>query len=523
MIQLFSPEEINKRGIGTMRKNRIKILAVSLALILLFFSGCTRKKTVIDNLDIPKLEHAGITVCFQGSEPEGMKEVLEEAEKRSMADLNVKLDFQFFYMFTEQYYNQIRSLISSGGSCDAFMVTDDSKATLQAFVEEGIAADITDLFAKYAPQIYSQLDDRAKNFARVENRLYAIPRLLPMPERLGVAVRDDLLKKYEISEISNYDELEAFLEKVKKGDPDLYPLTSSNTSIGVFAPLYGYVILDYESGLVYKWDDKNMVLSAWEQTPEYLDAEARLASWYKKGYILPNYTAQVDASMFKTGKWAAILMNTGNSLYFNLRNMVDEDTANYSYTEFPLYPETKASRTSPLYLSFVISHQSDHKERVLMFLDWIQAGIENYRLLRYGLEGRDYALVNESLTFPAATSSLDDLFVNWYGGSAIINQKLEGPYWMGNSSFNFTSYWDDMCRNTEYAPHSGFIPDYNAVYGCYVTRRSTYNSTLSKMNIGQYRSQDSEDYIQQMKRAGTDELVQAIQQQLNQWREDNAQ
>lgn len=504
-----------------MKNYRKIILAILLSVLLLFPAGCGSKKTVIDNLDVPKLEHADLTICFQGNEPKGMKEVLEEAEKRSAAELNVKLNFQFFFMVTDQYFNQVESLISSGQSCDAFMVPDDRKSTLEAFVENGTAADITDLFSKYAPQIFSQLDDRAKKFARINNRLYAIPRLFPMPQRLGVTIRDDLMKKYEISAITNYDELETYLEKVRQGEPDLYPLTTYNTSIGVFAQSYGYVILDYEVGLVYKWDDKDMVLSAWEQTPEYLEAEARLSSWYKNKYILPGHSVQSDAIMYKTGKWAAILTDMGDSVYYNMRNMADDETTNYSYTEFPLFPETKASRVSPLYLSFVISRQSDNKERVLMFLDWIQAGPENYRLFRYGLEGRDYTLVNESVTFPSSTKSLDDLFVNWYGGSAIMNQNLEGPYWMGNSSFSFTQYWDEACENTEYVPHSGFLPDYNAVYSCFITRRSTFSDTVTKMNLGKYQQKDSEDHIQKMKKAGTDELVKAVQQQLDQWRKDN--
>ncbi len=501
--------------------NRKTLIPLMIAVLLLFGAGCKPKKTVIDNLDIPQLEHVSIFICFQGNKPKGIEEVIAEAEKRAASELNVGLDFQFFYMVTEQYFNEMEKLISSGQKCDAFMVTDDSKATLEAFVANDIAADITDLFSKYAPTIFSRLDDRAKNFARVNNRLYAVPRLFTMPQRLGVTIRDDLLKKYNTASISNYDELEAFLAKIKQGEPDLYPLTTYNTSIGVFSLAYGYVILDYQAGLVYKWDDKNMVLSAWEQTPEYLEAEARLASWYKSGYILPGHTVQSDAIMYKTGKWAAILTDVGNSTYYNLRNMADEETTNYSYTEFPLFPENTASKVSPLYLSFVISQQSANKERVLMFLDWIQSSQDNYRLFRYGLEGRDYSVVNDSLSFPPTARSLDDLFVNWYGGSAIMNSNLEGPYWMGDRSFSFTQYWEETCKNTEYVPHSGFIPDYNAVYSCFITRRSTFDDTVSKMNLGQYRLEISQDYIEKMKKAGTDELVKNIQQQLDQWRKDN--
>lgn len=158
-----------------------------------------------------------------------------------------------------------------------------------------------------------------------------------------------------------------------------------------------------------------------------------------------------------------------------------------------------------------------------MLLDWIQSSRENYRLFRYGLEGRDYALVNENLSFPPAAQSLDDLFVNWYGGSAIMNSNLEGPYWMGDRSFSFTQYWEETCKNTEYVPHSGFLPDYNAVYSCFITRRSTFDDTVTKMNLGQYQPASSEDYIEKMKKAGTNEFVKAVQQQLDQWRKDNLQ
>ena len=158
-----------------------------------------------------------------------------------------------------------------------------------------------------------------------------------------------------------------------------------------------------------------------------------------------------------------------------------------------------------------------------MFLDWVQSSAQNYRLFRYGLEGRDYVVTNESISFPSTTKSLDDLFVNWYGGAAIMNMNLEGPFWMGDSAFNFTNYWKETCRNTEYAPHSGFLPDYTSVNSCLFTRRSTYNETVVKMNMGQYQVKNSEEHIENMKKAGTDELVRTIQQQLDQWRTENMQ
>ncbi|NLO37952.1 MAG: hypothetical protein GX115_00475 [Ruminiclostridium sp.] len=227
--------------------------------------------------------------------------------------------------------------------------------------------------------------------------------------------------------------------------------------------------------------------------------------------------------MYKSGQCAAILTEMGDSTYYNILNLSDEDSNNHTYTEFPLFQENKASRLSPLFLSFVISGQSRNKERVLMFLDWIQSSQENYRLFRYGLEGRDYNLVNQSVSMLQTSESLDDMFVNWYGGKAIMNMELEDPYWMGDRSQDSTQQWEEVCKNTEYPPHSGFLPDYNAAYNCFNTRRSTYNETLMRMKSRQYQQEDSEKYIEKMKKAGTDAFVQGIQQQLDQWRKENMQ
>lgn len=502
-----------------MRFIRFRLMPLVIVFILLCLAACSSKKVDIDDLNVTKLDHTTLSICFQGVKPQGLEEVIAEAEKRSGLELNVKLDFQFFYMVTDQYFNQVQSLISSGQPCDAFVFTDDNKSILESFVESGVAADITDIFSQYAPGIYSMTEDKAKEYIKVKDRLYAVPRVYSMPERLGVAVREDLLKKYKTTSINNYDEMEAFLEHIKQGEPDIFPLTTYNTSIGLFAQAYGYVIMDYEAGLVYKWDDKEMKLSAWEQTPEYLEAENRLAYWYRKGYISRGHNVSADETVYKTGKWAVMVKNMGDSVYYNMGNQLNDAGKNFIYTEFPLYPEYTASRVSPLYLSFIISHESNDKERVLMFLDWIQASRENYRLFRYGLEGRDYTLYNESISMPEATKSLDDLFVGWYGGSAIMNMNHEGPYWMGDRSFDIKENMKEINSNTEYVPHSGFIPDYTAVNSTYMTRRLTFSEMTSKMEMGTYQEKNGEEYREKMKKNGTDELLRVIQQQLDEWRE----
>lgn len=498
---------------------KYKLSWIILLVFFLCIASCSPREKKIDNTYIRQLDQTTLTIWFPGSEPKGMREVLDKAEKMCAAELNVMLDFQFFPEW-ENYYQQIKGVISSGHPCDAFLYLDDTKNTLEEFVRDEIAADITDIFPKYASEIYLQSKEEIIKYLMVNNRLYGIPRIFTFPQRLGAIVRDDLLKKYGFTSINDYDQLEAFLKEVKQGEPDIFPMTTYNTSIGLFANTYGYVILDYEVGLVYRWDDQDMILYAWEQTPEFKEAEKRLAYWYREGYIKPGHNANNGDLISKTGKWAVILNTMGNSLNINIQAGI-QDESDFAYREFPLYPEKKAPRASPLSYALIVSKQSKNKERVLMFLNWIQSQRENYRLLRYGISGRDYNIINESITVPDSVKSVDELFASWIGASAWFNINYEGPYWFGGNYFDMKEYWHQIVDNTAYVPHSGFEPDYTSVQSIRSLRRSSFTSLVIKMERGIFQDKDLDDYINQMKRSGTDELVRAIQQQLDQWNEHN--
>lgn len=449
-----------------------------------------------------------------------MDEVIAEAEKICVSELNIKLDFQFLYMPPDNYHQQVASLIRSHQPCDAFVFFSDQKGILENFVNQGIAADITELLPQFAPQIYSQTNENARKALEVNHRIYAVPRMTVIPERLGVSVRTDLLKKYGVSSIHDYDEMEAFLEKIQQNEPGIFPLTTNNTSIGLFAHVYGYVILDYETGLVYQWDDKEMKISAWEQTPEFKEAENRLAHWYRKGYINRGHNSNVGDTLNRTGKWAVCIKPIGDSIYANLSSQLMSAGDGFAYTDFSLYPDQTASSVSPILFSFVVNDQSVHKERVLMFLNWIHTNRENYRLFRYGLKDRDYTIINDCVSL-TASDSLDEQFISWPGGSAMMNMNYEGPYWLGDTALNLTEYWSEICRNTDYVPHSGFVPDYTSVSVTHTIRKMAFADLVRKMEMGTYQEKDVEEYVEKMNKEGTAELVKTIQKQLDQWRTDN--
>lgn len=125
---------------------------------------------------------------------------------------------------------------------------------------------------------------------------------------------------------------------------------------------------------------------------------------------------------------------------------------------------------------------------------------------------------NESITVSASTSSLDNVFAAWSGSNAFINIKYEGPYWIFGKSYDMQKHWEALLKNTEYTPHGGFAPDYTTVNTIRASRRMSFTRQVEKMERGVYQEKDADEYIEEMKKANTDELVRAIQKQLDEWR-----
>ncbi len=66
----------------------------------------------------------------------------------------------------------------------------------------------------------------------------------------------------------------------------MLPMFYNESSIGLFAEANGYVNFNYILGLVYKWDDPEMRIIPWEQTPEYRRGIETILKWTNNGYLL---------------------------------------------------------------------------------------------------------------------------------------------------------------------------------------------------------------------------------------------
>ncbi|MCX7709030.1 MAG: extracellular solute-binding protein [Clostridia bacterium] len=514
-----------------MRDSILKLLlAVVLSLATVFLTACSTgadksinsEKYNVDAEGNP-LKEVTLTFGFAGNQS-GDSNVLAELEKRAKKDLNVRLDFKWSNK-TTGIYDTVKAAMNSDTRCDAFCTeTGLSYKDLQKLEKDGFVLDLKELFPKVAPNYYKKFTKEDLNSITVNNKLLAVPNYLPNANLRCAIVREDLMNKYNIPEIKSFDDLEVFLRTVKEKEPGIIPLYMDNTQSGprgfyydtalnLFAESMGYVVLDNELGLVYRWDDPETKVVAWEQTPEYCKAIETLKRWKDCGYY------SEEKVYYIPGRYAAHIGNGAYELLFTSLE-VDYSYTDHSFRFYPLYSGKPTQKGYSFDGGVVISSRSENPERVLAFIEWLQSNQENYDLLMYGIQGKNYVLYGDQFDIPKNAGMEDYAYWNWIGSGTFRNSDLERTRVPNAPDFG-KRYKDTLKGNVRYAPHTGLRIDTQLVEDIAQYRRSTFTSIEERIRMGQFTGNDIERYIDDQKKKGVDKLVSIVQKQLDDWRKEN--
>jgi putative aldouronate transport system substrate-binding protein len=333
--------------------------------------------------------------------------------------------------------------------------------------------------------------------------------------------------KYGITAINTLKDYDSFLSKIKENEKEVLPgLIAGGDAydISFYANSYGYAILDYSQNLVYKWDDPDMKIIPWEQTPEFKETTGFVNSWFKNGYM--------EKEAVQGTKVASFICKTG-SLSEGAQNIDFYSDGNQEiYNLYILYKDKKIQRGSPLNDSpfgvVAFNSNSENTERALMFLNWIQSTQENYDLFNYGIKDRHYTLKGERIDMPEGMTPDSNPY--WWHG--FDNELLN--YAFMNINFNRLSVYDTVKdnyksdylqfvkTNTSYAPHEGFYPDYANIKDDCLKRMQLYGLEVKDaFQSGTFDINKTDSIIEDLNGAGTGRIVNEIQKQLNHWRSVN--
>lgn len=455
------------------------------------------------------------------------KTVLEEIEKRVKNNINVKLDFT--WINPVDYYNKIPTLFSSGEDVDAFYVPGISTFDLKKMARDGQLKDITQLFPEFAQDLYSSYSPEELASVKVDGKIIAVPSLYPMFYGRYVIVREDLMKKYNIPEIKTFDDYETYLKTIKSNENGIIPgKIQGHNSVNIFAGAYDYVVLDRFKNLVYKWDDPDMKVTTWEQTPEFRQVIGYITEWNKNEYMdftdsaipaIMDGIIKGDISSFIFSPEVCSSYSV-QDIVFSINHSIElSEKQNFKVKEYLLYPDKKVQRiksSGELWVggSMAFCAKSKNTERVLMFLNWIQENQENYDLFMYGISGKDYLLKDSQYKLP--TNSNDSTaYLGWIGRNAFRNLKYERyPY--GYPAQAKEWYTELISMNAKFAPSEGFVPDYNSIPIKY--NSSAFLDDFERpLSSGTFDQNQTDKILERYKNEGVNVFIKSIQDQLDKW------
>lgn len=473
-------------------------------------------------LETDKLKDTTLTFYINAQRQKASDEIVEAVNLKLGNDIRTKITFKYYWEYYQQFLDRIERDNASGITCDAYIYNRDFYASVKQIADEELAMDVSELFPEYAPVYYNQFTEEDLRALKVNGGIYIIPARMPAADMKFALVRQDLMEKYDIPPIDSYDDYEVYLEAVKNNEPGLLPMCYRNTSMGLFASMYGYVPLDYIAGLVYRWDDPSMKIMAWEQTPEFTECLERMRRWAQRGYLTDggkesgvlgvvngDFTGNYDLYVINE-KAASFISDPSDEAYFNTL-LRSKGITDYSYKAYPLY-DGYSPRRSLMQNGVIINPLSRQPERVLMFIDWLQSEQENYDLFMYGKEDVHYIDRGDYIT---PSPDVVTTFLEYSWRSAFENIDRQRAYYPGQKE-ELRNLLELVGTRTKYAPHYGFTPDYKPVERIYEQRWMQYaipeNLAYNDIEIDETILAKM---IDDLKKAGTDTLTAEIQNQLD--------
>jgi ABC-type sugar transport system, periplasmic component len=488
-----------------LKKSLIILMAITL-LSTNILSGCNNSNTkIMPKFSSDSSQQKTLTFYFPGVDNPDRRAVLDEIENRTRKTMNIKLDFQYIYASTsEMFVSQLKTIIDSGKPVDGIGMNNSVDWNTTALLaKDDMLMDITTLFPTNAASLYKNYKPEDLKSTTYNNKLIGIPSLYPTSNRPCVAVRQDLIDKYKISNIRSFDDLKELLKTIKSNET-VTPMAVFSSTLGLFADYYDYVPFSYN--LVYKWNDPNMKLIPWEQTEEYKTVQSTINQWRSSGYIGTNDDATYE-NIFN-GKFGCFLTDL-DTAYSNIYPISSDK---FKYKIYPLNADKPTVKTVAS-ASIGFNKSSKNAALSLKFMEWIQANQSNYDLFTYGIKDKTYSLQGEKVKF-------DNKLEPYYssnGKEAFFNINYSRATIYDDDKFK-ENYLKNVNLNTKVAKTSGFSITTDSLEDSFTSFRNNDINELDKATYTKgVSSGDIDAFIKDQKNRGVDSSVSEIQKQLDKW------
>lgn len=481
-----------------MKARTMLILLVLLMASVSVMAGCSDKKEGAAKLET-------VTILYPGERSDRMSEFLgnEFAEKMA-ADLGLKVEVTFVPW--AQYWEQKDIMLAANEPIDLYW---DGLPDLSTIVNKKQAMVLDDLIEKYGQDMLKVLPMEQLQGATIDGKIHGIPSAYAPSSAMYqlVAVRQDILEAVGMTDLKTADDLKEFATRAKEKFPEM-----KGPADIVFKPLtryfsdeqYNWIAVE---DLVVFGEDSKKAYSYYE-TEAFQEVAKFNRGMYDAGLYTEDLTIKYNErdSRMQTGLYLWVEGSLGKEM-----EIIDAIKANAPDAEVKTY---LLAEDKPRYVTAAggevlgIPVNAPNPEGAMKFVNWIYKSQENYLFALYGVEGKDYEIVDGRINKLNAS----EFFYEWMFRNQ--NYQLFGPN-VAQESIDKYKSWDEQAVRSD---SLGFRFNNEKVKLIETALKEIAGKDLAAIRSG-FIDFETEypKAIEKLKAAGIDDYVAEIQRQLDEF------
>lgn len=422
-----------------------------------------------------------------------------------------------------EYNQQISLMISGNEQLDLMSTFFAGPAAFTSMFAANQLKPLNELLEEYGQGILETVRADYLETTTFDGNTYAVPMHRDIVSNTYFSMRKDILEQVGMLEkaenAQTMDDITEIFAAVKE-QTDLIPLAPAG-AYGVlnFSPiiLYGNIgeAPKYEKLLqsyVVAMESNPTKAVCLYETEEYKEGLKLLEAWNDAGYI------HGDAVTSDENNYMYVASGSCFSYFFSAQEATYMDTVGQSgYEMVTLNMGSEiVSTTSVNQLNWVIPVTAKEEEGAMRFMNLLYTNKEIVDILNYGEKDVDY-YVQEDGTYnymdgKDAMTTGWNVNLSWEFG----NQYLAGV-WNGSAPDLREQSWA-LNENPTVSPLLGFVVDTAGLDSQIAACTSAYNEYDRSLNCGVMDVDTAlPQYIEKLKVAGIDDLVVAVQEQLDAW------
>lgn len=467
-----------------------------------------------------------IVWLWPGEAPEGLQEVEDALNEMMEKDIGVHVTL---YPCAD-WANQVTLDVSTGTQVDICLTVGGG---VGGKVKDGIIQPMDDIIEEYGPDIIEDCGDSIKG-GYYNGLLYGVPNAWMLGDGYTFYANGDLLEKYgygpgEPGKSYSLEELEEMMSTVKAGEGDsFYPAAINGQRDLTMRSFFEFDLLSGGSPstgvLILRDGFDNTTIENLYETEAYEEYARRMYDWAQKGYI------SKDAATDTSSASDHIPAGDGLGIFY----WDDEQNTTYDASTSAIQVNTYTYNRIPEYITsdvlgkilWSIPVTSVNPQKALEALNYIYKHDEAAWLLQFGIEGRDYEVIEEVEIDGKMQQRIRYLSDNpstlpYYQNKGVYGDRFSWPI-VGEMK---DIYFNKKCKESDAlipasrrSPAMGYVFVKDSVsteIAAVDAVREQYENSVA------YGTVDPDvilpEFRQALKDAGIDKIIQENQRQFDEW------